>query len=147
MITKLATQVFALVLAGLCCAAALAQTVTVKAKFEIDGKETKKKVKIILYVNGVATELPVFDDGAFLFPALDSQSVDVRLISGKHNLLYKDIYLNKLRGPLTFRVFTSRAAFNRLSDTESKCLSGQKLISAYDLNFGDGTQMTVTTCK
>jgi hypothetical protein len=127
--------------------AAPSQSVPVKIEFRVDAKATNKKVRIILYVNGVATEPPVSDDGSFLFPALSAQSVDVRLISGKYNLLYNDIYLNKLRGPLTFRVFTSRAAFNRLSDTESKCLSGQKLISAYDLNFGDGTQMTVTTCK
>lgn len=147
MIKKLVTQLLSLALASLCCTAVLAQTVTVRAKFEIDGKETKKKFKIILYANGVATETRISEDGSFSLPTLNAQWVDVRLISGKYNLLYEKIYLNKLRGPLTFRVFTSRSAFDRLSDTDSKCLPGQKWRAAHDLDYGDGTTVTVTTCK
>jgi hypothetical protein len=134
---------------GLCCGATLAQgqSTTVKAKFQIDDKETKKKFRIILYANGVATEPSVSTDGSFGLPALNTERVDVRLISGKYNLLYEGIYLNKLQGPLTFQVFTSPAAFKRLSDLDFSCKAGQKLIAAYNLDYGDGTEMTVTTCK
>jgi hypothetical protein len=143
---KIVTCVFATV--ALCSGiVAHPQESPVKLEFKVDQKGTNKKIRIILYANGVATEPHVSDDGTFLFPSLDDEWVDVRLLSGKYDLLYTHIYLKKLRGPLTFRVFTSRSAFNRLSDTESKCLPWQKLIKAYDLNFGDGTQVTVTTCK
>jgi len=138
---------FCVVVAGCYCGATLAQNVPVKVEFKVNDKPTAKKVRIILYVDRVATEPSVSDDGTFLLPAFNTEWVDVRLVSGKYNLLYEHIYLKKLRSALTFRVFTNRSAFRRLSDTESKCSPGQKLISAYDLDFHDGTQVTVTTCK
>jgi hypothetical protein len=137
---------FCLVFVSL-CGATPAQDVPIKVEFKIDEKPTTKKVRIVLYADGRATEPNVSNDGRSLLPALDAEWVDVRLVSGKYNLLYEHIFLKKLRGDLTFRVFTSRAAFRRLSDTESKCAPGQNLTLAYDLNFHDGTQVTVTTCK
>jgi hypothetical protein len=140
-------SLFCVVVAGFYCGAILAQDVPSKVEFKINDKPTTKKIRIILYVDGVATEPSVSDDGTFLLPALNSEWVNVRLISGKYNLLYEHIYLKKLRGALTFRVFTNRAALDRLSDSDSKCLPGHNLISAYDLNFHDGTEVIVTTCK
>ena len=145
---KLNSFVCLAILVGLCYGTLLAQAPsTVKAKFQIDDKETKKPFRIILYANGVATEPTVSIDGSFLLPALKTERVDVRLISGKYNLLYEGIYLNKLQGPLTFQVFTSPSKFKRLSDLDFSCKAGQKLVAAYNLDYGDGTEMTVTTCK
>ena len=126
--------------------ATLAQGVSRKVEFKIDEKPTTKKIGIILYSNGHATETNIADDGTFILPTLDAEWVDVRLISGKYNLLYEHIFLKKLDNDLTFRIFTGRKAFRRLSDTEAKCAPGQNVTSAYDLNFHDGTQVTVTTC-
>ncbi len=129
------------------CVVSFAQGVRRKVEFKIDEKPTTKKIKIILYSNGQTTEPNIADDGTFILPALDAEWVDVRLISGKYNLFYEHIFLKKLDSDLTFRAFTGRAAFRRLSDTDAKCAPGQNLTSAYDLNFHDGTQVTVTTCK
>ena len=129
------------------CVTSLGQGIPRKVEFKIDDKPTTKKIRIILYANGHAAEPNVADDGRFVLPALGAEWVDVRLVSGKYNLLYEHIFLKKLDSDLTFRVFSGRAAFRRLSDTDDKCPPGQSLASAHDLNFHDGTQVTVTTCK
>jgi len=113
----------------------------------IDEKPTTKQIRIILYAKGHTTEASIADDGTFILPTLDAEWVDVRLVSGKYNLFYERVFLKKLDSDLTFRVFTNRAAFRRLSDTDDKCPPGQSLSSAHDLDFHDGTQMVVTTCK
>src|SRR4051812_26933059 len=82
----------------------LAQGVPRKVEFKIDEKPTTKKIRLILYANGHATESNVADDGTFTLPALDAEWVDVRLISGKYNLLYEQVFLKKLDSDLTFRV-------------------------------------------
>ncbi len=134
-----------IVLVGFSVLAAATQSVSVKANFEIDGKETKDKFRIVLYVDSIATEPTVFDDGSFFVPPLDVKTVDVQLISGKYNLLYKDVYVAKLRGTLTFDVKQD------FSDTDSRCKPGEKLVKFYSLEFdpgdGDGTVMTVNVCN
>ncbi len=142
----LIASVFCLALAST-WVASLAQGVPHKVEFKIDERPTTKKIRVILYANGHANEPNVADDGTFILPALDVEWVDVRLISGKYNLFYEHIFLKKLDSDLTFRVFTGRSAFRRLSDTDDKCPPGQSLSAAHDLNFHDGTQMVVTTCK
>jgi hypothetical protein len=105
---KFPTFVFAILV--FCCSGIVAQPQQspVKVEFKVDEKATNKRIRIILYANGVATEPAVSNEGTFIFPSLADEWVDVRLISGKYDLLYSHIYLNKLRGPLIFRVFTSR---------------------------------------
>jgi len=125
----------------------VAQGVPRKVEFKIDEKPTTKQIRIILYAKGHTTEASIADDGTFILPTLDAEWVDVRLVSGKYNLFYERVFLKKLDSDLTFRVFTNRAAFRRLSDTDDKCPPGQSLSSAHDLDFHDGTQMVVTTCK
>jgi hypothetical protein len=147
--SKLPICVGVAILVGLCCTAAVSQgqPVRVKAKFLIDEKETKKPFRIILSANGVITEPSISADGSFLLPTLNAERVDVRLVSVKYNLFYEGIYFGKLAGPLTFQVFTSASAFKRLSDLDFNCKPGQKLVTAYNLDYGDGTEVTVTTCK
>ena len=121
------------------------QSGSVKAKFEIDGKETKDKFRIVLYADGVATEPTISDDGTFSVPVLNVPKVNVRFISGQYDLFYEDVYVAKLRGTLTFGVTKT------LSGHQALCKRGHKLVSSFSLEFdpgdGDGTAMTVTTCK
>jgi hypothetical protein len=58
----------------------LAQGVPRKVEFKINEKPTTKKIRLILYTNGRATEPNVAHDGTFTLPALDAEWVDVRLI-------------------------------------------------------------------
>jgi hypothetical protein len=136
---------FLLILVGISVFAAGSQSALVKAKFEIDGKESKDKFRIVLYADGVATEPTLSDDGSFSVPALTVQKVDVRLLSGQYNLLYENVYLTKLRGTLTFGVK------EHLSTEDSHCKRGQELMSSYSLNFepddAEGTGMVVEVCK
>jgi hypothetical protein len=122
-----------------------AQNATVKAKFQIDGKETKDKFRIVLYADGVATETTISDDGIFSVPALNVSKVNVRFISGQYDLLYEDVYVVKLRGTLTFGVTKT------LPGHQALCKRGRRLVSSHSLEFdpgdGDGTAMTVTVCK
>jgi hypothetical protein len=89
---------FCLVVVGYDAGVALGQDVPVKVEFKINDKLTTKKTRIILYANGDSSERTVSNDGTILLPALDAEWVDVRLISGKHNLFYERIYFKKLRG-------------------------------------------------
>jgi hypothetical protein len=122
-----------------------AQNATVKAKFQIDGKETKDKFRFILYADGVATETTISDDGTFPVPALNVPKVNVHFISGQYDLLYEDVYVVKLRGTLTFGVTKT------LPGHQALCKRGRRLVSSRSLEFdpgdGDGTAMTVTVCK
>ena len=122
-----------------------AQTYPAKAKFEVDGKESKQKFRVLLYVDGAPVEPTVSDDGEFNVPALDVEWVDVRLISGRHDLLYQGVYLKKLYGTLVFGVK------KKLSDEEASCKPGKKLVRAYYLKFrpddAEGTELLVTECK
>ena len=116
----------------------------VKAKFEIDGKETKDKFRILLEVNDQIFEPSVSDDGHFLVPVVNINKVDVRLVSGKHNLLFEEVYVTKLRGTLIFKVKED------LSKVESACKPGHKAIAWHSLEFepddAEGTEMTVLAC-
>lgn len=142
---KLSALLLVLGLFGLTVVGAANQTTSVKAKFEIDGKETKDKFRILLYVDGAATEPTVSDDGHFFVSALNAEKVDVRFISDKYDLLYEDIYLAKLRGTLIFGVT------EHFSDEDPPCKPGQKLVSSYSLDFqpddAEGTSLIVTVCK
>jgi len=146
---KLAAYLNATLLVSLCFGTILSQgqTTRVKATFLVDDKETKKPFRIIFSTIGTVTQPTISADGSFSLPMLNAEKVDVSVISGKYNLLYEGLYFNKLAGPLTFQVFTSLAKLKRLSDLDFKCKPGQKLIAAYGLNYGDGTEMFVTTCR
>ena len=145
MLIKPLIKMLALLLIGISVFAGAPQSGLVKAKFEIDGTESKDKFRILLYADGVATEPTVSDDGYFAVPPLNIRKVDVRLISGKYNLLYEDVYLAKLRGTLTFGVN------EHLSTKDSHCKRGQKLVSSHSLVFepddAEGTGMVVEVCK
>src|SRR5437016_10482615 len=117
-------NLLSLVLVTFSALAAATQTGPVKAKFEIDGKETQDKFRVVLYADGVATEPSISADGNFNVPPLTIPTVDVRLISGKHDLLYKDVYVTKLRGTLTFGVK------EHFSGKDSHCKRRQKLLSS-----------------
>ena len=123
------------------------QDITGKIEFFVNDKPTKNKVRILVEVHSVGTEATVSDDGTFIMPSSKAEWVDVRLISGKHDLLYSHIYLKKLTGDLTFRVFTSEKWFGRLKERKDLgCKPGQKWLSSYDLDHHDGTEVTVTNC-
>jgi len=145
MIIKPLTKMLAILLIGLSIFGAVPQSGLVKAKFQIDGKESKAKFRILLYADGVATEPTISDDGYFSVPPLNVRTVDVRFISGKYNLVYEDVYSGKLRGTLTFGVK------KHLSTKDSHCKGGQKLVSSHSLEFEPpdtiGTEMVVEVCK
>ena len=82
-------HLFSIIIVSLSLLTGGAQNVTVKAKFQIDGKETKDKFRIILYADGVATETTISDDGTFPVPALNVPKVNVRFLSGQYDLLTK----------------------------------------------------------
>jgi hypothetical protein len=138
-------HLFSIIIVSLSLLTGGAQNVTVKAKFQIDGKETKDKFRIILYADGVATETTISDDGTFPVPALNVPKVNVRFLSGQYDLLYEDVYVVKLRGTLTFGVTKT------LPGHQALCKRGRRLVSSHSLEFdpgdGDGTAMTVTVCK
>jgi hypothetical protein len=142
-------RVAVMLLAAACAAlpprVAGAQTYPVRAKFEVDGKESKRKFRVLLYADGAPIEPTVSDDGKFYVPALDIEWVDVRLISGKHDLLYQGVYLKKLRGSLTFGVKEN------LSGEEAACEPGKKLVAAYYLEFhpddAAGTVLSIKVCE
>ena len=142
---KLATLFLAVACSALSFGAVETQTYPVKAKFEADGKESKQKFRVLLYNDGAPIEPTVSEDGQFYVPALNVEKVDVRFISGKHDLFYEDVYLKKLRGNLVFGVKEN------LSGEEASCESGKKLIAAYYLEFhpddAEGTALSVTVCK
>gem|GEM_PF-5353208 len=141
------TSVFCMIVAGFYCDATLAQNVPVKVEFFVNDRPTTKKVRIIFSAYGINTEPSVSDDGTFLMPVFNTEWVDVRLISGKHDLLYSHIYLKKLYGNPTFRSFTSEKWLRRLTEREDLgCRLGQKWLSSYDLDYHDGTKVTVTNC-
>ena len=129
------------------CNVTPAQDITPKIEFFVNDKPTKKKVRLLFEVDGIVTEATVLDNGTFVMPSSKAEWIDVRLISGKHDLHYSHIYRKKLSGDLTFRVFTSEKWFRRLTEREDLgCKPEQKWLSSYDLNYHDGTQVNVTNC-
>ncbi len=83
---------------------AVAQSFPVKARFEVNGKVSKKRFRVLIYANGAPIEPTVSEDGQFCVPDLSVEQVDVRLISGRYDLLHEGVYLKKLRGQLVFGV-------------------------------------------
>jgi hypothetical protein len=125
---------------GLCLAAfgfanaAVAQETPLKVEFFVNDRPSTKKVEVILHAGEVATKLSQLDDGSFSMPAFPVEWIDVQVISGKYDLLYSHIYLKKLSGELTFRVFTSEKWLRRLTDRDDLgCKPGQKWLSSLTL--------------
>jgi hypothetical protein len=141
---RLITGSLILVLLALSIAHGGAQAGIVHAKFKVDGKESKDKFRIILYVNDEPIEPTVSDDGNFLMPVVNLNKIDIRFISGEHDLRYDGVYVSKLRGTLTFGVRQD------LSKVESHCKPTQKLVAQYSIEFDDddaeATAMTIDVC-
>ena|SRR4028118_32835 len=142
---KIISVLFAVACFPLLFSEVQARTYPVEAKFEVDGKESKQRFRVVLYADGAPVEPTVTDDGQFYVPTLSVEKVDVRFISGKYDLLYEDVYLKKLRGNLVFGVEEN------VSAEDAGCEPGKKLLAAYSLEFhpedAEGTAMIVKVCQ
>ena len=122
-----------------------AQTYPVKAKFEVDGKESRQRFRVLIYAEGGLIEPDVSENGEFYVPVSDIEWADVRLVSAEHDLLYKHVYLKKLQGNLVFGVREN------ISGEATTCEAGSRLMALYYLVFhpddAEGTRMDVQVCK
>ena len=92
--------------------AADAQTSPVRVKFEVDGKELQKPLRIFIAAHWDEFKPPIIEptvkDGGFVVPpelsGLKFEEVSVRVVCGKYTLEFTEVEVAKLTGAVTFGV-------------------------------------------
>ncbi len=131
----------------------MAQTRSLKIlRFEVDGKEVHKDFKLLLYVNGKAIEL-VRTGNSFAVPTelQGCESVDVRFVSGKHDLFFNAVHISKFDTDWIIGIDNKPFDAENLSSEEADP-PGRKLLVIHYINFvpktgGDGTRMVIKIYK
>jgi hypothetical protein len=131
--------------------AANGQTEPIKVKFEIDGEEVQQRFKIQLLLNQLVLE-PKVERSSFFLPGelVNQESVDVRFISGKYDLLYEDVHLSKFSDGAEFVFGVDNKPFDEdhLRDAPPR---GEELQFVYYVRFEsrdwEGTEQTVYVYK
>ncbi|MET0647073.1 MAG: hypothetical protein ABW208_10660 [Pyrinomonadaceae bacterium] len=93
-------------------AAAVAQTPPVKIKFEVDGKEYRKPIRIFIAAHYDEFKPPIIEprvkDEGFIFPpgldGLKFDEVSVRVVCGIYTLEFTEVEVGKFTGQLIFGV-------------------------------------------
>jgi hypothetical protein len=92
--------------------AADAQTSPVRIRFEVDGKELRKPVRIFIAPHYDAFKPPIVEppvkDGSFVFPpelkGLKFEEVSVRVVCGKYTVEFTEVEVEKFTGQMVFGV-------------------------------------------
>ncbi len=90
--------------------AAAAQTSPVRMRFEVDGKELRKPLRIFISADWDKFRPPIIEppvkDGSFTFPPQLSgrEEVSVRVVCDKYTLEFTEVEVAKLTGELVFGV-------------------------------------------
>lgn len=119
----------------------------VKISFERDGKPVEQKFKILIYADGKVIEPLRFENGFVVPPEIKSfGKVDVRILFGRHNVLFDPIYLAKFG--TDWVVGVDNKPFDR-EHVNGETAKRVKII--YYLRFvsatGDSTQLVIKVLK
>lgn len=119
----------------------------VKVDFEIDGKRVEERFKILIYIDAIAIEPLRFENG-FVVPSWPKnvESVRVRFLFARHNLLFEPVYIAK------FETDWIVGIDNKPFDEENvDPTAGKELRVVYYIDFvphdGDGTRLVVKVPK
>jgi len=112
---------------------AIAQTNPIKIRFEIDGKHVHQPFRIEISRNGLVLR-PKITNGAFVFPPelLADEKVNLRFISGKHDLYFENVPL-KTFNDITIGVDNKPFAEGNLP---IEALPNRELVLVYYISFG-----------
>jgi hypothetical protein len=126
-------------------ASAGAQTDSIKVKFEIDGKRVEQSFRVLIETEGKIIEPPIVKS-SFLVPSeiKGKEKVNVRFLSGEHDLYFEGVYAGKFKTNWTVGIdnkpFDVENLLDSASDIEVKII--------YYINFepedADGTRMVVS---
>ncbi len=107
----------------------------IKVSFEVDGKELKQPMKILLSVEGSIEFEPAISDGGFIFPPelKNYERVRLRFISGEYDLNFGDVYISKFSGKIIFGV--DKEPFDEENVAGQRPPDGKELVGIYYIIF------------
>jgi hypothetical protein len=137
-------------------AAADAQTPPVRVRFEVDGKELRKPLRIFIAADWDKFTPPIIEppvrDGSFIFPPQlnGREEVSVRVVCGKYTLEFTEVEVAKFNGELIFGIDYKPfdPEYLKFGPPDEK---KKRLAVIHYLRFipesGDPTWMTVSTYR
>jgi hypothetical protein len=119
----------------------------VKVSFERDGKPVEQRFKILIYAEEKIIEPLRFENGFVIPPEIRNlEKVSVRILFGRHNVLFEPIYLSKFGTDWVVGVYNKPFDREYVNSEDAK-----KVKIIYYLRFvsdtGDSTQLILRVLK